>query len=272
MPPRKPAAGRHQPAPENFLSPGQIAAVQAGRREFLRGALAAAAGGALPALAQPAGDSAILELPEHTTLSNLLLTVLTATGITAAAVAWPPSFDLIRYAGAAYLLWLAYKAMRPPSGTGGAVEKQASLTGVFARAALNSLLNPKALLFFMVFLPQFADPAKGQLSQQFEAQHQGHRSEEDDPRHPPYPLCQSRMVACGELGGGRRQQQQGHRREHGRRDVEQGGPEPDLAADAEPVGAERHIARHREQRTQGHIAGHTRESVTEQLRSFLMDD
>jgi threonine/homoserine/homoserine lactone efflux protein len=99
-------------------------------------------------------------------LADLLLTVLTATGITAAAVAWPPSFDLIRYAGAAYLLWLAYKAIRPPSGTGGAVEKQASLAGVFARAALNSLLNPKALLFFMVFLPQFADPANGPLSQQ----------------------------------------------------------------------------------------------------------
>ena len=66
MPSHKPAAGRHRPAPENFLDPGQIAAVQAGRRDFLRGALAAAAGGALPALAQPAGDSAILELPEHT--------------------------------------------------------------------------------------------------------------------------------------------------------------------------------------------------------------
>lgn len=44
-------------------------------------------------------------------LADLILTVLTATGVTAVVTAWPPSFDLIRYAGAAYLLWMAYKAM-----------------------------------------------------------------------------------------------------------------------------------------------------------------
>jgi sulfane dehydrogenase subunit SoxC len=58
--------GRFQRAPENFLDQAQIADVQAGRRGFLRGALlAAAAGAAGRALAQPKGDPAILELPEH---------------------------------------------------------------------------------------------------------------------------------------------------------------------------------------------------------------
>src|SRR5258708_30373917 len=54
-------------APENFLDPGQIAAVQAGRRDFLRGAFATAAAlASTRALAQaPAGDPAILDLPEH---------------------------------------------------------------------------------------------------------------------------------------------------------------------------------------------------------------
>ena len=99
-------------------------------------------------------------------LADLLLTVLTATGVTAAALAWPPSFDLIRYAGVVYLLWLARKAVRRPGTSGDAVEKQASLARVFARAALNSLLNPKALLFFMVFLPQFVDPGRGAVSRQ----------------------------------------------------------------------------------------------------------
>jgi sulfane dehydrogenase subunit SoxC len=59
---------RLQRAPESFLDPQQIAAVQGGRREFLRGAFAAAvaATAATPAArAEPAGDSAILELPEH---------------------------------------------------------------------------------------------------------------------------------------------------------------------------------------------------------------
>jgi sulfane dehydrogenase subunit SoxC len=76
MKPSRAAGGRLRPAPENFLDAGEIAAVQAGRREFLRGAfLAAAAAAAVApeqARAQPvasdpssAGDAAILELPEH---------------------------------------------------------------------------------------------------------------------------------------------------------------------------------------------------------------
>jgi sulfane dehydrogenase subunit SoxC len=63
-------AGRLKPAPEGFLDPKQIAEVQAGRRDFLRGAFAAAAGMTLsPALSQgrgsDVGDPAILNLPEH---------------------------------------------------------------------------------------------------------------------------------------------------------------------------------------------------------------
>jgi sulfane dehydrogenase subunit SoxC len=63
--------GRLRRAPENFLDPAQIAEVQAGRRDFLRGAFAAAAAGLAlsPTLSQgrgtEAGDPAILDLPEH---------------------------------------------------------------------------------------------------------------------------------------------------------------------------------------------------------------
>src|SRR5438477_12620971 len=64
----KPArTGRVLRAPESFLDQRQIGAVQSGRRDFLRHAFLAAAGtGATVALAQTAGDPAILELPEHT--------------------------------------------------------------------------------------------------------------------------------------------------------------------------------------------------------------
>src|SRR5689334_23145697 len=58
---------RLQRAPENFLDPAQIAEVQAGRRDFLRGALMAAAAGSVPALANAQGDPAILKLPPHST-------------------------------------------------------------------------------------------------------------------------------------------------------------------------------------------------------------
>jgi threonine/homoserine/homoserine lactone efflux protein len=99
-------------------------------------------------------------------MADLILTVLTATGITALVMAWAPAFDLIRYAGAAYLLWMAGKALRQPLALKEAVVTQTSLRAVFVRAMLNSLLNPKALLFFMVFLPQFVDPGKGGVARQ----------------------------------------------------------------------------------------------------------
>lgn len=88
-------------------------------------------------------------------LADLVLTVLTATGVAAAVTAWPPSFDLIRAGGVAYLLWLAYKALHRPGARRQPEASQATLREVFLRAMLNSLLNPKALLFFLVFLPQF---------------------------------------------------------------------------------------------------------------------
>src|SRR6185369_9548083 len=59
-------AGRLRRAPENFLDAHQVADVQAQRRGFLRAAFVAAAAGMTgSAVAQPAGDPAILELPEH---------------------------------------------------------------------------------------------------------------------------------------------------------------------------------------------------------------
>jgi len=99
-------------------------------------------------------------------LADILLTILTACGITAIIIAWPPSFDLIRYAGTLYLLWMAYKALHKSAPVTQAANRTTSLRSVFARSCLNSLLNPKALLFFMVFLPQFVDTHAGMVTQQ----------------------------------------------------------------------------------------------------------
>jgi sulfane dehydrogenase subunit SoxC len=74
---RRPAPpGRIRPAPQNFLSAAQIGEVEAGRRDFLRGALVAAAGavaaaGPGRAVAAEAGDPAILTLPRHSTSLGL---------------------------------------------------------------------------------------------------------------------------------------------------------------------------------------------------------
>ncbi|MBN0978940.1 LysE family translocator [Pseudomonas sp. SDM007_2] len=99
-------------------------------------------------------------------VADLLLTALTATGVTALVASWPPAFDLIRYAGVVYLLWLAFKTLQKKPSLDTAQVVRVRLGGVFMRAMLNSLLNPKALLFFMVFLPQFVKPEAGPIALQ----------------------------------------------------------------------------------------------------------
>ncbi|WP_317204958.1 LysE family translocator [Janthinobacterium sp.] len=98
--------------------------------------------------------------------ADVALTLLTAGGVTAVVAAWPPAFDLLRWAGVAYLLYLARKALQPPAAGGAAPAPQRALAAVFVRSMLNSLLNPKALLFFMVFLPQFVDFGAGAVARQ----------------------------------------------------------------------------------------------------------
>ncbi|ROL79170.1 lysine transporter LysE [Pseudomonas protegens] len=94
------------------------------------------------------------------------LTLLTATGVTAVVASWPPAFDLLRYAGVAYLLWLAWKALAGNGALNLVDAARVPLSTVFVRALYNSLLNPKALLFFMVFLPQFVRPDHGSIAWQ----------------------------------------------------------------------------------------------------------
>ena len=85
-----------------------------------------------------------------------------ALGISAADLVH--TFDLLRYAGALYLAWLAMQALRDGGGLRiGAKAQPAGFGRIVRMALLNNLVNPKALLFFMVFLPQFVDPARGSV-------------------------------------------------------------------------------------------------------------
>ncbi len=89
----------------------------------------------------------------------------TAFGLSALLMAVPLAFDAIRLAGAAYLLWLAWQAVRP----GGAAPFEARALPVDAPATLfrmgfiTNLLNPKVALFYLSFFPQFIDPARGSV-------------------------------------------------------------------------------------------------------------
>ena len=101
-----------------------------------------------------------------TTTGFLFYAVAAAFGLTAVFVAIPVLYDVVRVAGAAYLLWLAWDAVRP-RGTGGLFARRdlpPARPGVlFRTGVLTSILNPKVALFYLALFPQFVDPARGSV-------------------------------------------------------------------------------------------------------------
>ncbi|MEJ7686540.1 MAG: LysE family translocator [Variovorax sp.] len=98
--------------------------------------------------------------------ADLVHTVCAASGITALVAAWPPAFDLLRYAGVLYLAWLAWRTLRSDGMQSPLDAGRPGFARLVRAACINNLMNPKALLFFMVFLPQFADPARSSMALQ----------------------------------------------------------------------------------------------------------
>ena len=99
-------------------------------------------------------------------LSMFTHAVLAAAGVAAMVATSALAFDLIRYGGAAYLLYLAYESLRAnPFQSGRQITTRSGLENI-RRGFLTNLLNPKAVLFFGVFLPQFAVPSYGPIFNQ----------------------------------------------------------------------------------------------------------
>ncbi len=93
----------------------------------------------------------------HVTLAGLGL------GVAVAALPW--LFDVIRWIGVGYLLWLAWGAVRA-----GPLARQGMPAGAgraFRRGLIVNLTNPKVILFVLAFVPQFVDPAAGPILGQF---------------------------------------------------------------------------------------------------------
>jgi homoserine/homoserine lactone efflux protein len=65
-------------------------------------------------------------------------------------------FEILRWGGAAYLIWLGIQSWRGAGGSGDALEMPRH--ALFGRGFLVALTNPKAIAFFTAFLPQFVDP------------------------------------------------------------------------------------------------------------------
>jgi threonine/homoserine/homoserine lactone efflux protein len=86
-------------------------------------------------------------------------TTLVAFGVSVLIIAAPPLFLALKVVGALYLLWLAYQAIVHGGGLriAEAAKKVPTVGQSFATGVGINLLNPKVVLFFMTFLPQFVD-------------------------------------------------------------------------------------------------------------------
>lgn len=87
-----------------------------------------------------------------------------ALGVAAIFQASALAFNLLKYAGAAYLLYLAWGAFRAGASTLDSREaRETSLWRYYLRGIIMNVTNPKVSIFFLAFLPQFTNPAKGSL-------------------------------------------------------------------------------------------------------------
>ncbi len=100
--------------------------------------------------------------------AGCLVHVAAATlGLSALMLTLPHAYDVVKWVGAAYLVWIGAKMLLAKSSR---LELQkpapVPLWRVFRQGAITNILNPKIALFFLAFLPQFADAKRGPLAPQ----------------------------------------------------------------------------------------------------------
>jgi threonine/homoserine/homoserine lactone efflux protein len=89
-----------------------------------------------------------------------ILMWLAVAGVAALLAAYPAAFHAVQWLGAAYLAWLGAKMLLAKPGSAPLLNIQPR--HYFRQAALITLLNPKAIVFYMAFFPLFVDPARHQ--------------------------------------------------------------------------------------------------------------
>lgn len=119
--------------------PGNLALVTATGKGGVRGGLAATLG-------VIAGDQALMWLA--------------VAGVAALLLAYPAAFAAVQWLGAAYLAWLGVRMLRARPGAAPVLHLRAGQ--YFRQSLMITLLNPKAIVFYMAFFPLFVDPARHQ--------------------------------------------------------------------------------------------------------------
>ena len=99
--------------------------------------------------------------------ANLLQALAAALGLSAILLSSALAFDVVKYLGAAYLVYLGIRKLMASESE---MEKEAvqreSLARIYWQGLVVNMLNPKTALFFFAFLPQFVDPARGNVTAQ----------------------------------------------------------------------------------------------------------
>ena len=99
--------------------------------------------------------------------ANFIQAIAAALGLSAILLSSALAFDVVKYLGAAYLIYLGIrKLLASDNGSEGDVIKQEKLSRIYWQGFAVNILNPKTALFFFAFLPQFVDPAKGNVISQ----------------------------------------------------------------------------------------------------------
>jgi threonine/homoserine/homoserine lactone efflux protein len=93
-------------------------------------------------------------------VGDQMLLWLTVAGVAALLQTFPLLFVALQWLGAAYLMWLGFKMITAKAGEGPSI--QITPGHYFRETMLITLLNPKAIMFYLAFFPQFIDPVHHQ--------------------------------------------------------------------------------------------------------------
>ena len=106
-------------------------------------------------------------------LGCLSHTLLAVAGVSALVAASPVALSTLKIAGGTYLVWLGIKSLRSQGqlavDAGAAETGAAGLRALFAQGLLANAINPKVILFFLAFLPQFVRVGQGPVAWQMTA-------------------------------------------------------------------------------------------------------
>lgn len=100
--------------------------------------------------------------------ATLVHVAAAALGLSALLASSALAFGIVKYAGAAYLIWLGLRKLlaRVPADAGDTFAPLPGSRHLFREGFVVNLLNPKTALFFLAFLPQFIDVSRGQIGLQ----------------------------------------------------------------------------------------------------------